>query len=161
MGGRVVSFRVDGDVVGKGRPRFARTRSGGVATRTPEKTKTYEGKLAYAAQQAMRNAPLIDSPVEMLISVTVAVTASWPAWKREAALSGDVRPTSKPDGDNVAKIVMDALNGVVYGDDTQVVSLTFSKVYGERPGLSCVVSEIDALPSQVTKRPANQNARAA
>lgn len=157
--GHVVSFRVDGDVVGKGRPRFARTKAGGVATRTPEKTKSYEGKLAYAAQQAMGDGPLIDAPVEVMIRVTVAVPESWPAWKRALALSGGVRPTSKPDSDNVVKIVFDAMNGVVYRDDVQSVDHTFSKRYGERPGLEVTVCEQAALPAQVTKRPAaaNQN----
>lgn len=158
---RVVSFRVDGDVVGKGRPRFARTKSGGVATRTPEKTKSYEGKLAYAAQQAMRGGRLIDAPVEVLLRVSVGVAESWPAWKRTAALASALRPTTKPDSDNVAKLVLDAMNGVVYVDDLQAVSVTIMKFYSERPGLEVIVSEIDAMTAQVKTRPANQNARVA
>ena len=42
-----------------------------------------------------------------------------------------IKPTKKPDADNIVKIICDALNGVAYKDDTQVVELDFKKVYGE------------------------------
>ena len=37
--------------------------------------------------------------------------------------------TSKPDADNYAKLILDALNGVLWRDDAQVVRLFAEKVY--------------------------------
>ena len=48
-------------------------------------------------------------------------------------LSGRIRPTQKPDADNIAKSVLDALNGLAYADDKQVVTLEVDKHYGEEP----------------------------
>ena len=43
------------------------------------------------------------------------------------------RPTKKPDADNVIKIITDALNGIAYDDDRQIVALMFEKFYAEIP----------------------------
>ena len=44
---------------------------------------------------------------------------------------GELYPTKKPDADNIAKVICDALNGSAYHEDTQVVKLTVRKVYTE------------------------------
>lgn len=49
---------------------------------------------------------------------------------REFKLSGKMRPTMKPDNDNIAKSVLDALNGLAYVDDKQIVELKVNKYYG-------------------------------
>ena len=51
------------------------------------------------------------------------------------------RPTKKPDGDNIAKAVCDALNGVAYKDDSQVVDLTVRKYYSKFPHVQVFISE--------------------
>ena len=48
-------------------------------------------------------------------------------------MSGKLRPTKKPDLDNVAKIVLDSLNGAAYKDDAAVVELVVEKYYSETP----------------------------
>ncbi len=50
-------------------------------------------------------------------------------------------PTTKPDGDNILKVVLDALNGLAYDDDKQVVKMGIIKVYGANPGLMVQVVE--------------------
>ena len=50
-------------------------------------------------------------------------------------------PTTKPDGDNILKVVLDALNGLAYDDDRQVVKMCIIKVYGSNPGLVVQVGE--------------------
>lgn len=47
----------------------------------------------------------------------------------------------KPDVDNIVKIVADALNGVAYHDDTQIVSVLAKKVYAASEGLDVIVEE--------------------
>ncbi|AWJ91433.1 RusA family crossover junction endodeoxyribonuclease (plasmid) [Azospirillum baldaniorum] len=149
-----VTLRLDGPVVGKGRPKFARLPGGGVTTRTPEKTRRYESEVKSEAQRAMSGRPLVHGPVRVDICVTCLAPDGWAAWKSSAALRGAVRPTTKPDLDNVLKGVLDALNGVVWKDDVQAVSVSISKFYDTKPGLSVEIYELDALPSQVSRKPA-------
>jgi Holliday junction resolvase RusA-like endonuclease len=56
-------------------------------------------------------------------------------------LAGSERPTKKPDLDNLAKSVLDALNGVIYQDDSQIVSLHMTKVYSQYPGIDLLIRE--------------------
>ena len=43
--------------------------------------------------------------------------------KRAEMLEGKIWPAKKPDSDNIAKVVLDALNGIAYHDDTQIIKL--------------------------------------
>ena len=105
---------MDGQPVGKGRPRFSRA-SGTVYT--PEKTARYEERLAWAAQSVMAGRPLLTEALEVTIRAYVDIPKSKPKAFRAAALAGKIRPTTKPDADNFAKCV-DALNRVVWVDDS-------------------------------------------
>lgn len=128
---------VPGVPVGKGRPRFVKATG---RAYTPEKTASYESLIAYAASQAMRGAVPIDGPVGVKVSAVFPVAASWSQKKKDAAHWH----TSKPDGDNIAKAVGDALNGIVWKDDSQVARMAISKVYGDRPGLHVFVEALGA-----------------
>ena len=57
---------------------------------------------------------------------------SWPKQKREKAIQRKKYPTARPDLDNLWKAVADALNGIAYNDDSQIVVITCRKVYGEK-----------------------------
>jgi len=105
------------------------------------KTRSYEAQLRFAAQQAMEGEPPTAEAVEVEITAYVAVPSSWSKKKREAALSGALRPTVKPDCNNYSK-ALDALNGVVWVDDKQIVAEHVWKVYGARPGLRIVISRL-------------------
>ena len=63
-----------------------------------------------------------EGPVQLSLVVRHAIPASWPAWKKEAARQGALPCTSKPDESNVRKAIEDALNGLAYVDDKQVVA---------------------------------------
>jgi len=108
---------------------------------TPERTVTYEGRLAYAAQEAMAGRPLFEGPLVLDMLVQVQIPQSWSRKKRVAAMSGEIRPTKKPDFDNYAKTV-DALNLIVWIDDAQIVDGRVRKVYSEQPGMFIEVRPI-------------------
>jgi Holliday junction resolvase RusA-like endonuclease len=74
-------------------------------------------------------------PVALSLIVLHPIPKSWSKRRQEAALAGTERPTTKPDADNVAKVVADACNGVVWVDDAQVVELSVSKRYSSTPGV--------------------------
>jgi Holliday junction resolvase RusA-like endonuclease len=125
----IVNFRVEGTPVGKGRPKFAR-RGNFVSTYTPTKTRDYEDLIKDAARKAMGSNELLETPVTVAIYITVPIPQSYSKKRTEACLSGSERPIKKPDIDNVAKCFLDAMNEIVYKDDTQVLNLHIKKVYG-------------------------------
>ena len=109
----------------KGRPRFTRTGR----TYTPAKTKTAEQQLRDAwVITTNRRRPPHDGPVSVEFHAYFVPPASWPKWKREAALAGHLIHTTKPDADNLAKTI-DALNGVAWLDDAQVFHAMTAKHY--------------------------------
>lgn len=140
-----VQFHVPGQPVGKGRPRIGKV---GAHARmfTPAKTVNYEGLVAYAAQLAMRGGALIDGACDAKLRIDCQIPASWSAKKQAAAAAGEIRPITKPDVDNIVKAIFDALNGVVWKDDVQVVALRVEKRYSTVPG---VVVRIEPLGEAV------------
>lgn len=137
----MITFQVPGEAIGKQRPR-ATTIGGFARLYTPSKTVNYEGNVAWWAKQAMGERPLFEGPVAVTMEVWRAIPMSWSRKKHEDALSGRLMPTTKPDIDNVVKAVFDAINGVVWRDDVQVVQLRLTKAYARVPGVRVQVSEI-------------------
>lgn len=137
-----VSFTVPGTPVGKGRPRFARTKVG-VRTFTPEQTVRWENLARHAASVAMAGAEPFADAVSVVITAILPIPASWPKMRQVRARAGLLRPTVKPDADNLQKGALDAMNGVVYGDDKQAVDVHIIKLYGDRPRLEITVEQID------------------
>lgn len=135
-----IRFVVPGQPQGKGRPRIGKV---GEFARmfTPAKTLAYEGFIALQAQIAMAGHDLVEGPVlvRMFIALQVPESKSQ-KWKRQA-LAGEVFPTTKPDVDNTVKAVFDALNGVVWKDDVQVVDLVLTKRYSAAPRV-----EVEVVP---------------
>lgn len=126
-----VSFEVWGKVRGKGRPRFA---SGGHAY-TPKGTREYERLIRKAFENAPRRPP---EPLSGPIAVCIMTYRQLPKSTPKSVSSEP--DTHKPDIDNVAKIVLDALNGIAWEDDAQVVSLTVSKLKRTRSPEKLTVS---------------------
>ncbi len=56
--------------------------------------------------------------------------------------SAPVHHASKPDCDNLAKFVLDALNGVYWQDDSIIAMMTVAKLYGTNPSVSVVIDDI-------------------
>lgn len=138
--------------IGKGRPRVYR----GIAT-TPAKTRAYERQVAQIAAAAMRGRALLDGPVRILLEIDVEVPESWPKYRRADALAGLIWPTVKPDIDNAEKALLDAMNGVVYRDDSQIVDVQKSKHYAAAPQVRIVIDELRGMTAQqAAQRRANQ-----
>jgi Holliday junction resolvase RusA-like endonuclease len=87
----------------------------------------------------MAGRPPLEDALRVSVLAYFGIPASWSAKKRAAALAGLVRPTKRPDWENVAKM-LDALNGVVWRDDAQVVSGLIEKHYSDRPRLRVEVA---------------------
>lgn len=128
-----IVFTLAGHPQGKGRARSGRTRDGRPVHYTPAMTRSYESMIRYTAQQEMAGRQPTDRPIKMDIRAVFAMPKGWSKVKVQAALVGDIKPSKRPDLDNIEKAVSDALNSVVYQDDCQIVQKTSIKVYGLTP----------------------------
>ena len=127
----MVEFTVPGIPEGKGRPRV--TRNG---TYTPSKTREYEKKvrLCWAEQ----------SPLQAEITAFFPLPRSLSRKKRSAM--DRTKHTKKPDADNLAKAILDALNGFAYKDDSMVSVLSVKKINTEGvPHVDVLIREVEDL----------------
>lgn len=104
-------------------------------------TEAHEKVLAQAGALFMRGSAATERPVSLLVHVFREIPASWSRKDREAALAGEILPTSRPDGDNYLKLVQDGLNEIVWRDDSQVIDARVIKRYSDRPALRIEVRE--------------------
>jgi len=139
----VVTFTVDGDPVPKGRPRFAR-RGQFVQTYTDAKTIDYETQVAMRARHALGATNPLETALTVFLYLRYAVPASYSKKRKEACLLGLEYP-KRIDIDNVYKSITDAMNGIVYLDDSQIVEAHIKKVYAEQSGANIMVQECDSI----------------
>ncbi len=130
---KTIQFTVPGEPVGKGRPRVV-NHGGFSKAYTPEKTVIYENlvKTEYGIQTKGFRFP-DDAAIRMKIVAFYAIPKSVSRKKRELMLSGMIRPTKKPDVDNLTKIIADSINTIAYRDDAQIVECYCSKYYSDTP----------------------------
>lgn len=127
---------IEGEMQGKKRARV--TRQG--RAYTPTETVNAEAWVRQCVLSQI-GSPFLVGPLSVELSVDVMIPESWSKKKRAAALAGKIMPIGKPDADNVQKLVFDALNKIVWRDDSQIVSILFCKRYGEKPGATLLVSD--------------------
>lgn len=133
-------IEVPGDVVGKARPRM-NTRVG--RAYTPTNTKNYEYFIRQCFLLKYQRFEKIEGPVKVTIKAFFSVAKSASNRKKEKMLKNEIRPTKKPDIDNITKIVLDALNKFAFEDDVQVVELNVEKYYADYPKIYVKVEEIE------------------
>ena len=139
---KIISFTVPGVPVAKGRARSARTKFGKTIHYTPKKTKVYENEVCKYALLAMYGGKAIEESVRLTVFLYMPIPKSWSLKKKALALSGEILPTTKPDLDNMVKLIGDAMNGVVYKDDSQIVWVTARKFYTTEPRAIITVETI-------------------
>jgi Holliday junction resolvase RusA-like endonuclease len=108
---------------------------------TDKQTLTYEALIATFAKQAMGGTEPLKTPVSVFLYVRLPIPQSYPKKRKEACLNGSEMPCKKPDIDNIAKTYLDAMNGVIFVDDTQVIDLHVKKVYATEAGVDVMVME--------------------
>jgi len=140
----MIKITVDGTLRGKQRPRL--TRKGHVYT--PKETRDAEAELTKLASAAMAGRDLLTGPVSLNIFMVLEPPKSTPKRKREWLIEKGIPVTKKPDLDNVAKLVGDSFNGVVFEDDSQVSELWIRRVYGEANKTVIGVSSLELCENQ-------------
>ena len=121
----MIKFTVPGIPVAKGRPRVTRTH-----TYTPKKTKDYEKLVQYSC--GYKGKPL-EGPIRIDIKLYMYIPKNTSKVKIRAKLAGEILPTKRPDWDNMAKSITDALNGIAFKDDNQIVEAHIYKYFCKNP----------------------------
>lgn len=144
-----VAFVVHGRPRGKGRPRF-NPRGGPPitpkATREAEKAIGWEFTLARRMRAVELGAaiPILTGTVRLSIEAVFRIPKGWTVEERDAAGTGVIKYTGKPDRDNILKLYMDALNGVAWVDDAQVNEGPLIRRYGTAERVEVVVEHVEA-----------------
>lgn len=135
-----ISFEVPGNPVPQSRPRFTKQ---GRAYDT-KACKAYKRKVAIAAKVAMGTQEPLRGAIVCCIIFYMQIPKSL-SKKRRQELIGDSVIKQVGDIDNLAKIVMDGANGIVYADDAQVATLYAKKVYDEKPRVEVEICEAEIV----------------
>lgn len=141
-----IEFTIPGPPVPQGRPRAGKIQNGRKKGQTvlydPKESKDYK---VYVSLIAQHYAPkkLIEEPLSVQMKIYRGIPKSMAKKDKAAALAGLNRPITKPDNSNYAKGIEDALNGVIYKDDSQIVDLSVSKYYSDNPRVEISIKEIE------------------
>jgi Holliday junction resolvase RusA-like endonuclease len=138
-----ITIVVPGKPHGKGRPRF-----NGQHVYTPVETRNYETTVGLLAQSEMRGRTMMEGPVHLDLRAVFQMPKRWSPAMRAKAITGGIRPLGKPDTDNLIKALADGMNGIVYRDDAQIVSVTATKVYGSEPFVVATIKSVKATEDQ-------------
>lgn len=131
------TFTIYGTPVAKARARTV-FRGGKVRSFTPKKTVDWENSIR---GQSLKYKPKTPSTGEISIEIIAyrQLLKSFSKKKRSQAIEGILRPSTKPDLDNIFKSVTDALEGLYYVNDSQIVDIKASKFYSENPGIVIMI----------------------
>ena len=132
-----LTFTVEGKPIGKGRPRI--TRNG---TYTPKKTREYERLIAWTFKSKYPRHKPFEGPVFMTVIAYMPIPKSYPKYKKKELAKETVLYTKSPDWDNIGKVVCDALNGLAWVDDKQVMGRVI-KLYSPRPRIEVYIRDVE------------------
>lgn len=141
-----VKFMIPGPPKGKGRPRVER-RGDKTITRTPDDTIIYENLVRTEYHRQCGDNRFDDEDMlDMRVIAYYPIPKSASKKRQRLMEAGQIRPTKKPDSDNVLKIIADSLNQIAYKDDTQVVDAQIRKFYSRRPRVVVSIQMAKPLP---------------
>lgn len=131
------NFEVIGKITSKARPRITK-----YGAYTPKNTKYYENYIKLSFVEKNRNREVLEGYLKVDIIAVFQPPKSTSKKNYDKMLKGEILPAKKPDIDNIAKVVLDALSQLAYKDDNQVVSLNMQKIYGVREKLIVTIEEL-------------------
>lgn len=134
----MIKFEILGQPIAKARPMMTKA---GVAY-TPAKTVNYESLVRYTYQSIYGKQEPLSGRIEAHVTAIFPIPKSYSKKKTAELLQGHCNYDKKPDCDNLAKSVLDALNGIAYNDDSQITSLHVVKEYGTQPKVILQLKEL-------------------
>ena len=131
-----IKFEIIGKPVGKGRPRLGR-----YGVHTPTRTVNYETLVKWTYLNKFEGCSQLIGPIKAKITAVFLVPKSYTK-KQKQQIEEKPFYTHKPDCDNIAKIILDSLNGLAYQDDSQITNLETNKIYGTEEKVIIELEEI-------------------
>lgn len=131
-----VSFVIPMKPSGKERPRLAN----GIVY-TPAKTKAYENYIKGCYIEQCGDTSFGSRSISMHIKAYVPLLSAFRKSEKIDALDGKIKPSAKPDADNILKALLDALNEVAYDDDRYIYKLSVERIYSDRPRTEVTISD--------------------
>ena len=136
-----IQFTVPGRPIAKQRPRAAISKNGKPYFYTAKNTVDYENRVRFAAEEAMQGRQPLQGPLLLVVRFRRTPQKALSKANTALALEDKLRPTVRPDVDNLVKSVKDALNGIAWADDSQIVAMQCDKMYGPADATEVLVRE--------------------
>lgn len=135
-----LTLTIPGEPCAQGRPRIS-TAGGFPRAYDPAKSRNYKAFVKLIAQEEMlaQGWRYTELPLAVTITAYMSIPSSKSKKFKQAAALGVERPTKKPDVDNIFKCVTDAMSGIAYKDDKQIVAATVNKWYAEVPRVEVLI----------------------
>ena len=140
IGGIKIKLIIKGKPEPQGRPRASRARNR-IIMRDPETSRNYKRSVAWQAKSQWNKRPL-EGALAVEMDIYRQIPKSTSNVRRERKNAKEIRPIVRPDIDNYTKSVLDALDGIVWKDDAQVVTLSANKYYSDDPRVELTVRQI-------------------
>lgn len=117
---------------------------------TPKNIKDYAGYLKWSIKSQLNDDfSLLDEPIDIKYRFIYLLPKSSTKKQKTLLMSGKTLfRDKKPDFDNLCKNVNDAMNGIIFRDDAQIVRATIEKIYGEETGVEIIISKIEEVKSE-------------
>ncbi|AWZ48357.1 RusA family crossover junction endodeoxyribonuclease [Clostridiaceae bacterium 14S0207] len=132
----MIAIVIPGDPKGKQRPRLGKG-----YTYTPKQTVNYENWVKMCYLEQAQNL-MLEGEIKAEIIAYYSIPKSTSKKKRQAMMNEEIRPTKKPDLDNIAKIILDSLNTIAYKDDSQIIELQVKKYYSDYPRVELQLQDL-------------------
>lgn len=133
-----ITFTVLGNPKAKGRPKFARMGKF-VRAYTPAQTVKEEASFREQALPYRPDKP-IEGEITLIVDIYRDIPKSFSNRKASVCELRELRPVTKPDIDNYLKLICDALNGIFWHDDAQIVTIFAAKFYSARPRIEVSIT---------------------
>lgn len=137
----MIELTINGKIQPKERPRKGMYG----AFYTPQKTRDYAEYIKTVYLQKYRRAIKMQGALSSVMIVFLPIPKSASKKKQEDMIAGKIRPTTKPDIDNIEKSVWDALNGLAYEDDKQIVESYTLKYYAREEKIRITIKELEKI----------------
>lgn len=121
-----VRFEIPGETRGKGRPRM--TKKGHAYT--DKNTVMYENYVKTCYTNTYPDMKL-EGAIKAKVIIHVRPPKGTSKKKLELMHKGVIRPTKKPDCDNIIKAILDSLNAIAFDDDKQVYMVAAKKIFSD------------------------------
>lgn len=140
----MISLVIYGEPVAQGRPKFS-TAGGFVRAYDPAKSRNYKEYIKLAAAEQMTDKTPLPGALALRLRVYRPIPKSMSKKKAALAEAGILRPITKPDMDNYIKGIKDALKGICWLDDSQIVAYKepFGKYYSNKPRIEVEIEQVN------------------